>query len=91
MREPCVPAVGRGASERCSLLPDRGTSFGSCWERELLARAAAPASPGRREARTWGFYSEHLRRKSNSGSGAPGGPSWVWRLWFRAHRRAELV
>lgn len=50
---------GRLRGARCSQTVERG--FGSCWERELLAGAAAPASPGRREARTWGFYSEHLR------------------------------
>lgn len=81
VQEPCVPAGGRGASERCLLLPDRGTRVWICWECKLFAGAAAPASPGRREARTWDFYSEHLRRKSNSGSGAPGGPGCVWRLW----------
>lgn len=70
-----VSSPGLAAPRRC------GPGFDSCPERGLLAGAAASASPGRREARSRGFCSEHLGSKSNSGRGAPGGPSCVWRLW----------
>lgn len=58
-----------------------GPEFGTRPERELLAGAAAPASPGSREASARGFYREHSLRKSNAGRGAPDGPSCDGRLW----------
>lgn len=65
MRETCVPAEGAGdagegtlSHRRVSLLPD-GVDQGLAPARSAgsLAGAAAPASPGRREARSRGFCS----------------------------------
>lgn len=45
MREPCVPAGGRGASERCSLLPDRGTRFWLLLGARALSRRRSSGVP----------------------------------------------